>query len=63
MAEIWKGRKISPESFRGSAEPIFLPSFRQAGLPRHSRCGDGGSHPVAVSRSDLEKGSGKTYAF
>jgi len=39
------------------AQPIFLPSFRRAGLPRHSRCGNGGSHRVAVSRSDLEKNS------
>jgi hypothetical protein len=32
----------------------------------HSRsgegeCGEGGSHRVAVSRSDLEKGSGKVF--
>jgi hypothetical protein len=27
-----------------------------AGLPRQSRCGDGGSHCVAVSRSDSVKG-------
>jgi hypothetical protein len=37
-----------------SAEFIFLPSFRRAGLPRHSRCGDGGSHRVAVSRSEFK---------
>jgi hypothetical protein len=43
-----RAEKSSP-NFRGSAEPIFLPSVRWA------------SHPVAVSRSDLEKGSGKTY--
>ena len=38
---------------------IFLPSFRLAGLPRHSPeslRGDGGSHRVAVSRSDFVKG-------
>jgi hypothetical protein len=63
-------RKGSPESFRGSAPLIFLPSFRWAGLPRHSRlvrrsrsgeggCGDGGSHRVAVSRSDVQNGLGK----
>jgi len=48
--------KMTHESFRGSAPFIFLPSFRQAGLPRHSRCGDGVSQSVAVSRSDFVKG-------
>jgi hypothetical protein len=39
----WKG---SPESFRGSAQLIFLPSFPWAGLPRRSPeslRGEGGS--------------------
>jgi hypothetical protein len=41
-----------------SARFIFLPSFRQAGLPRHSPeslRGDGASHRVAVSRSDKSR--------
>jgi hypothetical protein len=38
-----RGRYIGPESFRGSARLIFLPSIRWA------------SHRVAVCRSDLEE--------
>jgi len=57
QAEIWRGRKIRKSPF--FCPLIFLPSFRQAGLPRHSPeslRGDGGSHRVAVSRSDFVKG-------
>jgi hypothetical protein len=59
--------------FHFSARLILLPSIRQAGLPRHSRLkaglprrspdfrGEGGSHRVAVSRSDFVKGPVKIY--
>jgi len=57
QAKIWSGRKIRRSPF--FCPLIFLPSFRQAGLPRHgpeSLRGDGGSHRVAVSRGDFVKG-------
>jgi hypothetical protein len=62
QAKIWSGRKIRRSPF--FCPLIFLPSFRQAGLPRHSPeslRGDGGSHRVAVSRSDFMKGPVKIY--
>ena len=60
-SESWQKHARAEKSgkLHFSAPTIFLPSFRQAGLPRHSRCGDGGSHRVAVSRSDLGKGGTK----
>jgi len=56
-SESWQkhARAENSGKLHFSAPTIFLPSFRQAGLPRHSRCGDGGSHRVAVSRSDLQR--------
>jgi hypothetical protein len=56
-SESWQKHARAEKSgkLHFSAPTIFLPSFRQAGLPRHSRCGDGGSHRVAVSRSDLQR--------
>jgi hypothetical protein len=46
------GKAVKSEQPHFSAQLIFLPFFRWASLPRHSRCGEGGSHRVAVSRSD-----------